>query len=420
MITSFLKAVRKHLYALVRKIYYHRLLNPIIHPIYTVLRDTIKSYNEHRVFRLGAALAYYTIFSLPALIIVIVGAVGFFLGEAAVSGEIYSNIVGSVGKDAALQIQKAVINIGTPDTSWWAALLGIVVLVFVATGVFYALQDTLNFIFAVEPVPAKMRILEVIMNRILSFAMVLSIGGLLLLSIVFNALMLKASDFVIDNQYLLYDKLDPKIVPYIQYLTDYFFVGLNLLISIFLITLFFAFLYKILPAVRLRWKFVWMGAFFSAILFSIGQILMGIYLSKTNMISAYGAAGSIIAILIWVSYSAQLIFLGAEFIIAVCKYNKVAIKPKRFAYALQRSKSRPVKDLSRKQLDELVGTFITAAPPSHSQLREMIEYIDLSDDPAKNDAIIEEIVDDLHYQQEIDPDKIDELPMDDDKEHPPQ
>lgn len=419
MATSFLKAVKKRLHALVRKIYYHRLLHPILDPIYTILRDTINSYNEHRVFRLGAALAYYTIFSLPALIIVIVGSVGFFLGEAAVSGEIYSNIVGSVGADAALQIEKAVINIGAPDTSWWAALIGIIVLIFVATGVFYALQDTLNFIFAVEPVPAKMRILEVIMNRILSFAMVLSIGGLLLLSIIFNALMLKASDFVIENQYILYEKLDPKIVPYIQYLTDYFFVGLNLVISIFLITLFFAFLYKILPAVRLKWKFVWMGAFFSAVLFSIGQILMGIYLSKTSMISAYGAAGSIIAILIWVSYSAQLIFLGAEFIIAACNYNKVEIKPKRFAYALQKGKRRPVKDLSRKQLDELTGAYITAAPPSHSQLREIIEYIDLSDDPVANDAIIEEIVEDFKYQKKIDPDVDNEFPPIDEEEHPP-
>jgi membrane protein len=328
--------------------------------------------------------------------------VGFFLGEAAVRGEVYDAIVGSVGPEAAIQVEKAVINIGTPDTSWWAALVGIVVLIFVATGVFYALQDTLNYIFAVEPVPAKMRILEVIMNRILSFAMVLSIGGLLLLSIVLNALMLKASDFVIENQYLLYDVLPEPVVPYMEYLTDYFFVGLNLAISVFLLTLFFAFLYKILPAVRLRWKFVWMGAFFSAILFSFGQILMGIYLSKTNMISAYGAAGSVIAILIWVSYSAQLIFLGAEFIIAACKYKHVDIKPKRFAYALQRGKSRPINDLSRKQLDELTEAYVTAAPPSHSQLREIIEYIDLSDDPVENDAIIEEIVEDLHHEQELD------------------
>lgn len=419
MALSFLKAFKKRLYALVRKFYYHKLLHPIADPIYTILKDTINSYSEHRVFRLGAALAYYTIFSLPALIIVIVGFVGFFLGEAAVRGEVYDAIVGSVGPDAAIQVEKAVINIGTPDTSWWAAVIGIVVLIFVATGVFYALQDTLNFIFAVEPVPTKMRILEVIMNRILSFAMVLSIGGLLLLSIILNALMLKASDFVIENQYVLHDRLPDAIVPYIQYLTDYLFVGLNLIVTIFLLTLFFAFLYKILPAVRLRWKFVWMGAFFSAVLFSIGQILMGIYLSKTSMISAYGAAGSIIAILIWVSYSAQLIFLGAEFIIAACKYNNVDIKPKRFAYALQRNKSRPVKDLSRKQLDELAEAYITAAPPSHSQLREMIEYVDLSDNPAENDEIIEHIVDDLHYQQEIDPDKKDERPPMDEGQHPP-
>lgn len=410
MVSSFFKAAKKRLYRLIRKIYYHRLLHPIIAPIYTILRDTINSYNEHRVFRLGAALAYYTIFSLPALIIVIVGAVGFFLGEAAVSGEIYSNIVGSVGEAAALQIEKAVINLGTPDTSWWAALIGIIVLMFVATGVFYALQDTLNFIFGVEPAPTKMRILEVIMNRILSFAMVLSIGGLLLLSILLNALLLKASNFIIENQYILFNQLDSKIVFYIKYLTDYFFVGLNLLLSIFLLTLFFAFIYKILPAVQLRWKFVWMGAFFSAILFSIGQILMGIYLSKISMISAYGAAGSIIAVLIWVSYSAQLIFLGAEFIIAICKYNNVEIIPKRFAYALQRGSSRPIKDLSRKQLDELAEAYIMDAPPSHSQLREIIEYIDLSENVVENDDIIKEIVEDLHYKQKIAPDNKDKTP----------
>ncbi len=420
MATSFLKAVKKRLHALVRKFYYHKLLYPIVDPIYTILRDTINSYNEHRVFRLGAALAYYTIFSLPALIIVIVGSVGFFLGEAAVQGEIYDAIVGSVGPDAALQVEKAVINIGTPDTSWWAAMIGIVVLIFVATGVFYALQDTLNFIFSVEPVPAKMRILEVIMNRILSFAMVLSIGGLLLLSIILNALTLKVSDFVIENQYLLYDRLPESVVPYMEYLTDYFFVGLNLIITVFLLTLFFAFLYKILPAVRLRWKYVWIGAFFSAVLFSLGQILMGIYLSKTNMISAYGAAGSIIAILIWVSYSAQLIFLGAEFIIAVCKYRHVDIKPKRFAYALQKGTSRPTNDLSRKQLDELSGAYITAAPPSHSQLREMIEYVGLSDDPVENDTIIEEMVEDLHHRQELDTEHKGEMPPMEEDIHPPE
>lgn len=414
---SFLKKTRKRLSGLIRAIYYHRLLHPILHPIYTILRNTINNYNEHRVFRLGAALAYYTIFSLPALIIVIVGIVGFFFGEAAVRGEIYSNIVGTVGEDAATQIQKAVINIGPPDNSWWAALLGILVLVFIATGVFYALQDTLNFIFEVEPAPAKMRILEVLINRVLTLAMVLSIGGLLFLSIIINALVLKISDFVIANQQWLHQWLPSELVPYIEYLTNYLFVGLNLAVSIFIITLFFALLYKILPAVQLRWKFVAIGAFFAAVLFSIGQILIGIYLSKTNMISAYGAAGSVIAILIWVSYSAQLIFLGAEFIVAVCQYNNVAIKPKPFARALKRGKKRSLKNLSRKQLNELANARVTAAPPSYYQIREMVEHLDLSDNPMENDAIIEEIVEDLNYQKEINPEKTDEIPRE--EERPP-
>lgn len=391
MFRKTLRNIRKQLLRWIKAVYHHPWVYPFAHPVYTVLRDTINSYNEHRVFRLGAALAYYTIFSLPALIIVIVGLVSVFLGEAAVQGEVYDAIVGSVGPDAAAQVERAVINIGTPDTSWWAAMIGIVVLIFVATGVFYALQDTLNYIFGVEPVPAKMRILELIFNRLLSFAMVLSIGGLLLISIILNALVLKVSDFVIDNQYQLYDHLPTEWRPYLEYLTDYFFVGLNFLLSVFLITLFFAFLYKILPAVRLRWKYVWAGAFFAAVLFSIGQVIMGIYLSHTNMISAYGAAGSVIAILIWVSYSAQLIFLGAEFIIAVYKYRERAIRPKRFAYALQRATLRPTKKLTRQQLEDLSNHFLTQAPPSYSQLRTMVEYVDFDADPEEMNEAIKEI-----------------------------
>lgn len=377
--------------------YHHPLIEPWFHPIYTILHDTISSYNEHRVFRLGAALAYYTIFSLPAMIIVIVGLVGFFFGEAAVEGQIYQELSSRIGHDAANQIEQAVINIGTPDTSWWAAAIGIGVLVFVATGVFYALQDTLNYIFGVEPVPAKMKILELIVNRLLSLAMVLSIGGLLLVSIVLNALLLKISDFVAANQYQVYTKLPPQLTPYFEHLTDYFFVGLNFLLSVVLITLFFTFLYKILPAVRLRWKYVLAGAFFSAILFSIGQILLGIYISQTNMISAYGAAGSIIAILIWVSYSAQLIFLGAEFIIAVHKYRDEPVRPKPFAYALQRAKLRTNKPLATRQnLDDLSNHFLTDAPPSYSQLRTLVESVD-SEEPEET---LEEIIIDIAQTEE--------------------
>lgn len=401
MFKKFLRHIRRRLWRSIKWLYYHPLIKPWFHPIYTIIRDTINSYNEHRVFRLGAALAYYTIFSLPALIIVVVGLVGLFFGEAAVEGQIYTELSSRIGHEAANQIEQAVINIGTPDTSWWTTMIGIGVLVFVATGVFYALQDTLNYIFGVEPVPTKMKILELIVNRLLSFAMVLSIGGLLLISIVLNALLLKISDFVATNQYQVYAKLPPPWTPYLEHLTDYFFVGLNFMLSVVLITLFFTFLYKILPAVRLRWKYVLAGAFFSAILFSIGQILLGIYISRTNMISAYGAAGSIIAILIWVSYSAQLIFLGAEFIIALHKYRNRPVHPKRFAYALQQASLRPTKVMSRQQLEDLSNHFLTDAPPSYSQLRIMVESVDFD---APKEEIDEAISDIAHHKEKQLPD----------------
>lgn len=363
-LNSFLKST---VYPFIDKVYYHPILHPFIHPIFTISKDTIAGYSKHKVLRLGAALAYYTIFSLPALIIVIVGLVGFFFGDSAAQGEIFAALVDYLGADAANQIQNAVINIGTPDTNWWATVLGVSVLIFVATGVFYALQDTLNHIFEVKEVPRKVRILEVIINRILSLGMVLSVGGLLITSIILNALLLKVSDFINNNEAWVHSILPDFLIPYIEYLTDYFLVFLNLGLSVFLIALFFAMMYKILPAVKLKWKYIWAGAFFAAILFWFGEIAMGIYLSNTNMVSAYGAAGSLIVVLIWVYYSAQLIFLGAEFMIALCKYNEVDIPPKKFAVALLNTKKkRTVKP--RANFDEIAQTFVGTAPPSFYQL----------------------------------------------------
>ena len=242
---------------------------------------------RHNVFKLGAALAYYTIFSLPALIIVMIGLVGFFFGEAAVHGEIFNALVDALGPDASRQIQNAVLNIGTPDTNWWATILGVALLFFVATGVFYSLQSSLNHIFEVESVPKRVKILEVIMNRVLSLGMVLSIGGLLMITIVLNAFLLKISDFKTANESFVKQLIPEAIYPYLDYLTNYFLVFLNLGISVFLIALFFATLFKILPAVRLRWTYIWAGALLSALLFWFGQLAMGIYLSNTSVITRW-------------------------------------------------------------------------------------------------------------------------------------
>jgi membrane protein len=390
------------------RIYRSKHIYPILHPPFTVVRTTIRNYNRHNVFKLGAALAYYTIFSLPALIIVMIGLVGFFFGEAAVHGEIFNALVDALGPDASRQIQNAVLNIGTPDTNWWATILGVALLFFVATGVFYSLQSSLNHIFEVESVPKRVKILEVIMNRVLSLGMVLSIGGLLMITIVLNAFLLKISDFKTANESFVKQLIPEAIYPYLDYLTNYFLVFLNLGISVFLIALFFATLFKILPAVRLRWTYIWAGALLSALLFWFGQLAMGIYLSNTSVITAYGAAGSIIVILIWVSYSSQLIFLGAEFIIALCEYRKVPIPPKNFVSALQNIKRKRnyKRELAKPQGQ---GSFYLEAPPSHYENRKLQLYDTVQLDDKTQQSI-------EHPQRtEIVQDTVDSLGFDADK-----
>lgn len=324
---------------LIDKIYNHPLIHFWWHPIYSVLSDMINNYNKRRVARLGAALAYYTIFSLPAIIIVIVGLVGFFLGEAAVRGEVYGSLVDFVGQDAAVQIEAAVRNTGTTDTNWWAAVLGISLLMFVATGLFYALQETLNLIFEVQEVEhSGIRILETIINRLLSLGMIFSLGGLLIVSIILNAVLLELSTYINANQAFVISKIPEQLsflVQYIEYFTDYFLVLLNFILSIFIIMLFFIMLYRILPAVKIPWRFVFGGALFTSALFWIGELLIGLYLKQATVISAYGAAGSLIVVLVWVYYSAQIIFLGAEFIRALTKYKDYTMLPKRFAVRRQ-------------------------------------------------------------------------------------
>jgi membrane protein len=325
----------QHIKNFISKIYHHQLVYFWFHPIYTVLADTINNYNKRRVSRLGAALAYYTIFSLPAIIIIIVGLVGFLLGDAAVKGEIYGSIVDFVGQDAALQIEAAVKNTGTIETNWWATVLGISLLMFVATGLFYALQEALNMIFQVREIEnTGDSILQTIINRLLSLGMIFSMGGLLIVSIIMNAVLLELSNYIRANEQFVISKIPATfsfLIKYIEYFTDYFLVALNFVLSIVLIMLFFILLYRILPAVKIPWRYVLSGALFTSALFWVGELLIGLYLKQATVISAYGAAGSLIVVLVWVYYSAQIIFLGAEFIRALTSYRGYTIMPKAFA-----------------------------------------------------------------------------------------
>lgn len=316
-----------------------------LQPAWEVFKLSIYYFREDNVHRMGAALAYYTIFSLPAILVIVIGLVGFFFGEAAVQGQIYSYLeqhMFSANKDVARQIEDAVRNIGTHSQNWWATVLGLGFLMFVATNIFYAMQETLNQIFQVEAIPRKVAILKAIINRILSFVVVMCIGGIVVLSIVLNAVVLKITDWVNTDGKEWIASLPKEmdfLSPYLDYFSGYFLVSLNLGVSIAIIAIFFVLLYKVLPAVQVGWSYALWGAFWVSLFFFIGQMLLGYYLSHTATISAYGAAGSLIVLLIWVYYSAQLFFWGAEFIRAMYHFRRQNMRPKAFAHRLRSFKS---------------------------------------------------------------------------------
>jgi membrane protein len=331
------------------------IIRKFLRPSFIVIQNTVRGYNRDKIWHMGASIAYYTIFSLPAILIIVIAIVGFLLGEAAVEGRVYSTLVESVGEKPALQIQDAVKNIGSPTTNWWMTILGFGFLVFIATNIFNAMQSTFNRIFSVVQTDQKISFLQMIINRFLSFGMVLSIGALLIFSILLNGFLFALTNYIQANKSWMLVHFPKNMAPYITYLSDNFLVFLNQGVSLALVTVFFTLLYKILPAVKLRWRFILAGAFFASVLFWIGQLLIGYYLQKAGVINAYGAAGSLIAILIWVYYSAQLVFIGAEFIRSLCQYRGVVIRPKSFARASKRSVQRVnkirLKDENGKMID---------------------------------------------------------------------
>ena len=305
-----------------------------------VTKDTIEQYLADRVLRMGAALAYYTIFSLPALLIIVIGLVGFFFGEAAVEGRIYAELHTVVGSEVAEQLQIAVKSLGNSTQNGWAAIIGAGFLIFVATGIFYVLQEALNIVFGVEAAPPLRStghsILWQIVNRLLSLGMIALLCAIFIGSILLNSVVGQLSSFITNNQYWLQSRLPDFLAEWLPFFTGYLLMFLRIGASLFLLSLFFLSLYKILPAVRLHWRKAWAGAWFAAVLFWLGQELLGWYLSSVGIISAYGAAGSLIVLLLWVYYSSQVVFLGAEFTKALYRYQEQVIEPKAFSHKLRR------------------------------------------------------------------------------------
>jgi membrane protein len=261
------------------------------------LKKTIYGWIDDEPFALAAALSYYTLFSLAPLLTIAIAIAGFFFGEEAAQNQVVATSQGLVGQESAQAIQEMVRKAGEkPTAGVISTVFGIIALLFGAGGVVGQLQTSLNQVWDVAPKPGQ-GIWGFIRQRFISFAMVLSVGFLLLVSLVVSAVLSGMTT-------LLSNALGGVAV-----LTH----ALDLLVSFAFITLLFALIYKFLPDAKIQWRDVWIGAALTSILFTLGKSLIGLYLGSSGVTSVYGAAGSLITVLLWVYYSALIFFLGAEF-----------------------------------------------------------------------------------------------------------
>ncbi|MEH2392746.1 MAG: YihY/virulence factor BrkB family protein [Nostoc sp.] len=264
--------------------------------IWKLLQETFKEWSEDKASRLAAALAYYTIFSIAPLLIIVIAIAGVVFGEDAARGQIVGQIQGLVGKDGAQFIQTAIQNANKPQTGAIASIISVVVLLVGATGLFTELQDSLNTIWEVKAKPGR-GVNNMIRLRFLSFAMVIGIGFLLLVSL------------VISTGLAALVKYFGNILPGV----DFLWRIVNFALSFSSTTALFGLIFKVLPDVKITWNDVFIGSVITSFLFSIGRFLLGQYLGNGSFGSTYGAAGSLVVLLAWVNYAAQILFFGAEF-----------------------------------------------------------------------------------------------------------
>jgi len=247
--------------------------------------------------KLSASLSYYTIFSLGPILIVIISLAGIFWGKEAVQGKIYGQINGLVGNSVALQVQEIIQNIEKSQLGTSGAIIGVIVLLLGATGVFTEMQDSINYIWSIKAKP-KRGIVRLITNRLISFSLLIGLGFLLMVSLVVNALL-----------ELLHDKLEY----YFNDISVYLFQGINYVMILGVITCLFTIIFKVLPDANIHWKDSFIGAAFTSVLFLIGKSLISLYVAYSNIGVTYGAAASIVILLLWVYYTSIILFFGAEF-----------------------------------------------------------------------------------------------------------
>jgi membrane protein len=282
--------------------------------IYKLFRETFSDFGEHKVVKMSAALSYYTIFSLPALMVIIIGLSSIIFGQEIVEGKVFKILNDYVGDKTALQLQAMLRQSALKNNNVWATIIGGITLLLSASGVFGEIQDSLNTMWSLKVKPKK-GLIKLLMNRLMSFSMLLVLAFILLVSLVLTT--------VIDI--------------FISYLTREFsdtwikiFSYVNYVVILAAVSTLFMFIFKFLPDGKVRWKDAYMGALLTSIFFLIGKFLISFYISKTNL-TAYGGTASLAVLLIWVYYSAIIMYFGAEFTQVFAAYKGRKIEPKKFA-----------------------------------------------------------------------------------------
>ncbi|HQW71971.1 MAG: YihY/virulence factor BrkB family protein [Saprospiraceae bacterium] len=306
-------------------------------PFFKIAKATLMGFLDDKGMKLSAALAYYTIFALAPLLLLLISLAGIFLGKDAIQGKVFEELNGLIGASAALQIQDMIKAIELSDKSTFALVIGIFTLFIGATSIFGEIQDSINIIWKVKAKPKK-GWLKLLKNRLLSSSLIVSLGFLLIVSLIANGMILAMMD---------------RLSRFLPDMTVWIANILNTAITFIVITILFGAIFKVLPDVKIKWKDVRTGAIFTACLFLIGRFLIGLYISTTATGSTFGAAGSLIVVLVWIYYTAVILYLGAEFTQVYAEYKGHHIEPADFAVAVIQKELEKDVDTLPKQHEDL-------------------------------------------------------------------
>ena len=306
--------------------------------ILAVLKQSGIDFVDNSVPRMSAALSYYTLFSLAPVLLIVITVSGIFYGREAIEGTLFGQIKNFVGTDAAKQIQDIIRNAATARHSTFASVVSIAALVFSATGVFTEIQGSINAIWQLKAKPKK-GWLKFLFNRVLSLSMVLGLGFILLVSLLLNTIL----------EILLKRLLTilPEGSVWITY-------SINMLITFIVISFLFGVIFKLLPDAKVQWKDVRQGAFLTAVLFMLGKFGIGYYLGKSNPGGTYGAAGSVVIILLWVYFSAMILYFGACFTKVNAQFSGRHIYPNKYAVFIKHIEVENNKDLQQQPEHKIV------------------------------------------------------------------